>query len=57
MIINNRTNKAKTITSGSSTLGVLAAKSKGYVCQYGPAGYVFVYGIEGSTSTLTVTMS
>jgi hypothetical protein len=57
MTIANKTKNPKTITYGSSTLGVIPANTTEDVCQYGPAGYVFVYGIQGSTSTLSVTMS
>jgi hypothetical protein len=56
LTIANKSKNPKTITSGGSVFGVIPASSKVNICQYGPAGYQFVYGIVGSTSALTVTM-
>ncbi len=57
MTFANKSKTSKTITYNGATFGILPGETKASVCQYGPSGYQFVYGISGSTSTLTVTMS
>jgi hypothetical protein len=57
MKIINRTSRPKTLTYQGSVFGTLPAHTIGFVCQFGPAGFQFVYGLQRSSSTLTVTMS
>jgi len=57
LVIHNKSKAAHTITYNGSAFVALPAHSSADVCEYGPAGYVFVYGIQGSSSTLSVTMS
>jgi hypothetical protein len=57
MKILNRTERKKWITYQGGVYGSIPARSVAYICQFGPAGFKFVYGLVRSSSTLTVTMS
>jgi hypothetical protein len=55
--ITNKTAKPQTLLVKGVPAGTIPAKSGVYLCAEGPAGHKFVFGLQGSTSHLTVTLS
>ena len=53
----NTTTKSQTVTYKGKAFGTIAPKSKAWLCEDAAAGFKFVYGLKGSKSKLTVTMS
>jgi len=55
--VKNKTTATQTMTYNGSTFAQVSAGGKVGICFYGSGTFSFVFGLTGSTSTLTVNVS